>query len=68
MDVGHISQDADLVGMEIAEVLPFVLVVAGFLNASDFVVDVMEDVASLVRALYQVAKSIQHRIFQGDQN
>ena len=31
------------------------LAVAGFLNASDFVVDVMEDAASLVGALDQVA-------------
>ena len=44
------------------------LAVADFLNASDFVVDVMEDVTSLVRALYLVAKSTQHRIFQGDQS
>ena len=28
MDVGHLAQDADLVGVEIGEVLPFVLVVA----------------------------------------
>ena len=31
------------------------LAVAGFLNASDFVVNVMEDAASLVGALNQVA-------------
>ena len=73
MDVGHLARDADVVGVEIGEVLRFVLVVAaftlpfgrfvgkdvvggvegecfaaaglavsGFLNASDFVVDVME--------------------------
>ena len=73
VDVGHLAQDADVVGVEIGEVLRFVLVVAaftppfgrfvgkdvvggvegecfaaaglavsGFLNASDFVVDVME--------------------------
>ena len=28
MDVGHLTRDADLVVMEIGEVLPFVLVVA----------------------------------------
>ena len=27
MDVGHLAQDADVVGVEIGEVLPFVLVV-----------------------------------------
>ena len=73
MDVGHLTRDADVVGVEIGEVLRFVLGVAaftppfgrfvrkdvvggvegecfaaaglavsGFLNASDFVVDVME--------------------------
>ena len=73
MDVGHLAWCADVVGVEIGEVLSFVLVVAaftppfrrfvgkdvvggvegecfaaaglavsGFLNASDFVVDVME--------------------------
>ena len=73
MDVGHLTRDADVVGVEIGEVLRFVLVVAaftlpfgrfvgkdvvggvegkcfaaaglavsGFLNTSDFVVDVME--------------------------
>lgn len=71
--IGHLTRDADVVGVEIGEVLRFVLVVAaftlpfgrfvgkdvvggvegecfaaaglavsGFLNASDFVVDVME--------------------------
>ena len=44
------------------------LAVAGFLNTSDFVVDVMEDVTSLVRDFDLVAKSTQHRIFQGDQS
>ena len=73
MDVGHLAWCADVVGVEIGEVLSFVLVVAaftppfgrfvgkdvvggvegecfaaaglavsGFLNASDFLVDVME--------------------------
>ena len=73
MDAGHLTRDADVVAVEIGEVLRFVLVVAaftlpfgrfvgkdvvggvegecfaaaglavsGFLNASDFVVDVME--------------------------
>ena len=63
MDVGHLARDADLVGMEIAKVLP-----AGFLNLSDFVVDVMEDVASLISALNQVAMSIWLRIFQVNQS
>ena len=58
MDVGHLARDADLVGMEIAKVLP-----AGFLNPSDYVVNVIKYVASLVRALNPVAKSIQHHIF-----
>jgi len=39
-----------------------------FFNLSDFVVDVMEDVASLVRALYQVAMSIWLHIFLVNQS
>ena len=89
MDVGHLARDADVVGVEIGEVLRFALVVAaftlpfgrfvgkdvvggvegegfaaaglavaGFLNPSDFIVNVMEDAASLVGALDQVASFV----------
>ena len=44
------------------------LTVASFLNESDFVVNVMEDVASLISALNQVAMSIWLRIFQVNQS
>ena len=44
------------------------LTVASFLNESDFVINVMEDVASLISALNQVAMSIWLRIFQVNQS
>ena len=44
------------------------LAVAGFLNPSDFVVNVMEDATSLISVLNLVAKSIELRIFQANQS
>ena len=44
------------------------LAVAGFLNPSDFVVNVMEDAVSLISVLDQVAMSIELRIFLANQS
>ena len=42
--------------------------VAGFLNASDFVVNEMEDAVSFISVLDQVAMSIELRIFLANQS
>ena len=55
MDVGHFFQDADLVGVEIGEVLPFVLVVAEDLGQGFIAVLVGVDIgiAAFVGVLLQ---------------
>ena len=60
MDVGHLARDADLVGVEIGEVLPFVLVVAedlgqGFIAV---LVGVEMGVAALVGILLRQSRTV----------
>ena len=55
VDVGHLARDADLVGVEIGEVLPFVLVVAEDLGQGFIAVLVGVDIgiAAFVGVLLQ---------------
>ena len=60
MDVGHLAQDADVVGVEIGEVLPFVLVVAEDLGQGFIAVLVGVDIgiAAFVGVLLQQAAAV----------